>query len=73
MTVDGAGGLRQAVAHLAALGHRRIAHLVSARGSRAVRQAANAASVDLVEFPGERASRAGWRRRTWSSRRACPR
>jgi len=55
VTFDNAGGMRQAVAHLAALGHRRVAWLAGPRTSwsnreriRALRAATGTAGVELV-------------------------
>lgn len=56
VTVDSGDGMRQAVAHLAALGHRRVAHVAGPSSSwsavqrvRGLRTAAAAADVALVE------------------------
>jgi LacI family transcriptional regulator len=56
VTFDNLGGMRQAIAHLAALGHRRIAWVGGPRGSwsgrdriRALRTVSAAAGTDLVE------------------------
>lgn len=57
ITVDNAGGMRQAVAHLAALEHRRIGYVAGPRSSwsnreraRGIRAAAEAEGVELVEI-----------------------
>jgi LacI family transcriptional regulator len=59
VTFDSLGGMRQAVAHLSALGHRRIGWVGGPRGSwsnrdraRVLRTVAAAARVDLVEIGG---------------------
>jgi DNA-binding LacI/PurR family transcriptional regulator len=56
ITIDNVDGIRQAVAHLAALGHRRIAYVAGPRLSwsnreraRALRTATTAAGIELVE------------------------
>ncbi|WP_432824590.1 LacI family DNA-binding transcriptional regulator [Dactylosporangium sp. CA-092794] len=56
VTVNNTEGIRQAVAHLTALGHRRIAYVAGPRASwsnrerlRLLRQACGAAGVELVE------------------------
>jgi LacI family transcriptional regulator len=56
ITIDNVDGIRQAVAHLAALGHRRIAYVAGPRLSwsnkeraRALRTTTNAAGIDLIE------------------------
>ncbi|RZU53412.1 LacI family transcriptional regulator [Krasilnikovia cinnamomea] len=56
VTIDNLAGVRQAVSHLAALGHRRVAYVAGPRASwsnrervRALRGAAAAQEVDLVE------------------------
>ncbi len=57
VTVDNADGMRQAVDHLAALGHRRIAYVAGPRTSwsnnqreRGMRQASDAGGTDLVHI-----------------------
>jgi LacI family transcriptional regulator len=57
VTVDNADGMRQAVDHLAALGHRRIAYVAGPRTSwsntereRGLRQAADVGGIDLVHL-----------------------
>jgi LacI family transcriptional regulator len=57
VTVDNADGMRQAVDHLAALGHRRIAYVAGPRTSwsnnqreRGMRQASDAGGTDLVHL-----------------------
>jgi LacI family transcriptional regulator len=57
ITIDNVDGIRQAVAHLAALGHRRIAYVAGPRLSwsnkeraRALRTSTNAAGIDLIEI-----------------------
>ncbi|GAA3219402.1 LacI family DNA-binding transcriptional regulator [Dactylosporangium siamense] len=57
ITIDNVDGIRQAVAHLAALGHRRIAYVAGPRLSwsnkeraRALRTTTNAAGIDLIEI-----------------------
>ncbi|MFC5003974.1 LacI family DNA-binding transcriptional regulator [Dactylosporangium cerinum] len=57
ITIDNIDGIRQAVAHLAALGHRRIGYVAGPRLSwsnreraRALRTTTNAAGIDLVEI-----------------------
>jgi DNA-binding LacI/PurR family transcriptional regulator len=57
VTVDNADGMRQALEHLAALGHRRVAYAAGPRTSwsngqreRGLRQAADAGEVDLVHL-----------------------
>jgi LacI family transcriptional regulator len=57
ITIDNVDGIRQAVAHLAALGHRRIAYVAGPRLSwsnkeraRALRSSTNAAGIDLIEI-----------------------
>lgn len=56
VTVDSADGMRQAVAHLTALGHQRIAYVAGPRGSwsnrerlRGLRAVTATANIDLVE------------------------
>jgi DNA-binding LacI/PurR family transcriptional regulator len=56
ITIDNVDGIRQAVAHLAALGHRRIAYVAGPRMSwsnreraKALRAVTTAADIDLVE------------------------
>jgi len=56
ITIDNAGGMRQAVSHLVALGHRRVGFVAGPRQSwsnrerlRGLRAATNAAGVELVE------------------------
>ncbi|PRX49327.1 LacI family transcriptional regulator [Prauserella shujinwangii] len=56
VTIDNAGGMRQAVAHLAALGHHRVGYVAGPRSSwsnrervRAIRAAAETERVELVE------------------------
>ncbi|WP_129664977.1 LacI family DNA-binding transcriptional regulator [Phytoactinopolyspora endophytica] len=57
LTVDNVGGMRQAVSHLAALGHRRVAYIAGPANSWSSRErvrglppAAEAAGVELVEL-----------------------
>jgi len=57
ITIDNSDGIRQAVAHLAALGHRRIAYVAGPRASwsnrdraKTLRTATAAAGIELVEI-----------------------
>src|SRR5690606_2060758 len=57
ISVDNAGGMRQAVSHLAALGHRRVGYVAGPANSwsssqrlRGLRSAAAEANVELIEF-----------------------
>lgn len=59
VTVDNAGGMRQAVAHLTALGHRRIAYVAGPANSwssserlRGLRAVAETVDVELIELGG---------------------